>query len=235
MPWKQFLLDTLFPPLCLGCERTSLTKGAGVLCADCESKIQLYNAPTCILCGNRLAHATKACHPKAPYLLAAACDYKNAIVQKLIWQLKFKHRTLAAPLLAKLLAAHLRATGLKLNRFVIMPIPLHPSRQRKRGFNQSELIAQELAKLLGLPIRTDVLAKIKNTKPQTEIKTHESRRTNLIGAFSARPMTDNNILLVDDVVTTGSTLAEAAAVLRAAGAEAGHERVRVISAVVAKA
>lgn len=102
---------------------------------------------------------------------------------------------------------------------VVVPIPLAPARQRRRGFNQAELIAAEVASILELPIASDRLVRVRESAAQASLGASE-RATNLVGAFSARGVGGARVLLVDDVTTTGSTLNEAARALRAAGATA---------------
>jgi ComF family protein len=99
-----------------------------------------------------------------------------------------------------------------------VPVPLHPARQRERGYNQAALLAQPLAAALGLPYDAHVLRRVKPTPPQVGLSRQERQR-NLRHAFSAEPgIAGRTIVLVDDVVTTGSTLASAAQACLAAGA-----------------
>lgn len=102
----------------------------------------------------------------------------------------------------------------------ILPVPLHPSRKRKRGFNQAEILARELSELTKIPVCTDVLYRIKRTSPQKTLGPGE-RKANLKGAFAVpaswKPL--KNVLLVDDIYTTGSTVERCAAVLKKAGVE----------------
>ena len=102
---------------------------------------------------------------------------------------------------------------------LIIPVPLHPSRKMSRGFNQAELLAYPLAEPCGAEVRTDILKRTKKTKQQSKLKI-KKRSENLLSAFSAsQDLTGKRILLVDDVVTTGSTLCSCAEALRAAGAQ----------------
>lgn len=103
---------------------------------------------------------------------------------------------------------------------LIVPVPLHASRKRKRGFNQAETIAGELSRLTGIPARTDVLFRIRRTSPQKRLGKNE-RRQNLQGAFAVRRDQElpSNILLIDDIYTTGSTVERCGKMLRLAGAE----------------
>ncbi|MCJ7508243.1 MAG: hypothetical protein MUO85_05870 [candidate division Zixibacteria bacterium] len=102
----------------------------------------------------------------------------------------------------------------------LIPVPLHPSRKRKRGFNQSEILALEISQKLSLPTLKDVLKRKKRTKDQTTLNAKE-REENVKGAFSIRDedkILDKQIILVDDVMTTGATLKECARTLVEAGA-----------------
>jgi ComF family protein len=106
---------------------------------------------------------------------------------------------------------------------MVIPVPLHTSRQRKRGYNQAELLARAFARLQGLPVRTDILKRTRATEAQTRLARVERRR-NVAGAFAltsptaAAAVNGKRIVLMDDVTTTGSTIDAAAEPLRAAGA-----------------
>lgn len=101
---------------------------------------------------------------------------------------------------------------------VLLPVPLRAFKFSERGFNQAEELAKMIGKILNLPVSADIVEKIRRTKNQAEIDPTE-RIKNLIGAFQAAKIPPKNILIVDDVFTTGSTAAEIAGVLRSAGAE----------------
>lgn len=103
---------------------------------------------------------------------------------------------------------------------IVTPVPLHPERQRERGYNQSELIAERFAEKTGIPLRRDILFRVRHTRPQVGLQ-GKSRRDNVRGAFQAvEPLVcDRHILLVDDVLTTGATITESAETLYRAGAQ----------------
>ena len=102
----------------------------------------------------------------------------------------------------------------------IMPVPLHPSRKRMRGYNQAEILASELSQRMGIPFKNNVLFRIRKTVPQNELD-DEERRQNLRGAFgvSAEWIPCRNVLLIDDIYTTGSTVERCAKMLKKAGAQ----------------
>ena len=116
-----------------------------------------------------------------------------------------------------------RHCGKELKRWdidLIIPVPLHASRKRRRGFNQAEIFAEELSHLTGIPVRNDLLFRIRRTRPQKRLGENE-RRQNLQGAFAVKKTQSlpSNILLIDDIYTTGSTVERCAKMLRLAGAE----------------
>lgn len=219
--FREVLLDILFPPLCLLC-RTSLAPAEkpDFLCEVCRGSIPLRDALHCSICDGRLPAGTRTCHPDAPYLVAAAAPYADERVKRLIWQLKYEERTAAARALGALAANYLAPLRSELGACTLVPIPLHRSRLRERGFNQSELIAREVARRTGFALRSDLLGRTRATKSQAECREREERLKNIAGCFEIRrgaALPSGRIALVDDVATSGATLAEAVACLKAAG------------------
>ena len=138
----------------------------------------------------------------------------------LVHELKYRGRTKLAPILGDALTSLMMADPLLKSADLIAPIPLHPARRRERGYNQSELLARRVSQLSGIPV-TDVLRRVKNTKTQARIVNPDKRRDNLKGAFAVRDVAalkDKQVLLIDDVTTTGATLDAAAKELKSAGA-----------------
>ena len=212
-------LDLVFPPSCLSCRRR--TKSNEVVCGNCLAAIPLNRTLFCGKCGARLAEGRKICHRDFPYVLGAATCYSNAAVKNLIHALKFKYVRGAAKPLGDLLAGYAEALPLRLEKFTVIPLPLHARRLRERGFNQSELIAGFFAKRLDLPLETEWLERAKHAKPQSETKNLAERKENIRGSFVVKNTTNvsgKNIILVDDVTTSGATFYEAALVLKSAGA-----------------
>ena len=236
----DFIANILFPPICLACKRRI---ARGVVCEACFASISLRAGFLCGECHvpveNPLAGAS-TCHPDFPYVLGAAADYADKTVQSLVHHLKFRLIPGAAEPLAELVEHYLTHTGIDLAGFVAVPIPLSPRRLRARGYNQAELIARHLTKKLkesgdGPAIATNILIRAKHTKPQSDTTSAAERKENIHGAYAihnseaARAgIRGTNILLIDDVSTSGATFLEASRVLKAAGAE------KIIAIAVAK-
>jgi ComF family protein len=127
----------------------------------------------------------------------------------------------AAGALAELIARYLADIAMDTNDYLLIPLPLSRRRKNERGFNQAEEIARHLAKLLSLDMGTDILARVRHTKPQTETGNVAERRQNVLGCFSVtkpEAVAGRNIILLDDVTTSGATLGEAARALKTCGA-----------------
>jgi ComF family protein len=137
----------------------------------------------------------------------------------LVHELKYQGRKKLAPLLGDALTSLMMTDGLLRHADLLVPIPLHPARLRERGYNQSELLARRVSALTGIPI-SGALRRVKNTKTQARIVDEAARMRNLKGAFAVRPdagLKDKQVILIDDVTTTGATLNAAAQVLKQAG------------------
>ena len=172
---KTIFLEILFPPVCLSCQK-HIIEQENYLCHLCATKIVINKTLICSVCRARLPDNRKTCHKKSLYILAAAAFYNDETIKNLIWRLKYRNEKAAVAPLAKILIEHLKLTGLiseigplKPKNTILVPIPLHPARERQRGFNQSFLLAEKLAKNFNLNL-TNSLSREKNTKPQAEIE-----------------------------------------------------------------
>jgi len=226
---KNFLLDLIFPRYCLGCEKEMTPKQSVLVCDACFGKITLNSGVQCHICGlrNRLG-TCKRCRQKTPLKgLFAASQYENPILKEMIHKFKYQSVESLKKPLAKLIITYIAKELLtdKLINSVLVPIPLALKRKINRGFNQSELLAEEIGKFLNCPV-INLLKRKKFTSPQAEISDWQQRKENISGAFSLstsyphfyrfrKPI--NKIILVDDVATSGATLEEAALVLKNAG------------------
>jgi len=217
------ILDIFFPPVCPLCEKAVVVES---FCAACEEAFEAsrIKGPVCRVCGcpfaaaGGQAHTCGQCLKEPPPFVQAlsACIYEGAVLAA-VSVLKFNARvTLAAGLGAVAAAAARFDAPVQL----VVPVPLHVARLRQRGFNQSLLLAREVAAALSLPVDYKALRRVRETASQTGLKAAD-RRINVKGAFAvARPekLKGKYVLLVDDVMTTGSTVRECAAVLNSAGA-----------------
>ncbi len=214
-------VDLIFPPLCVVCETVvaDLRKTYN-LCAACEENIKLGDALECAICGARLPDGKKICHPESPYLLAAAAKYENETVQRLIWQLKYRGQTVAARPLAHLMSRYWKEVANQTKNPLVIPLPLHRRRLKIRGFNQAELLARRFAQKTGLPINSSTLRRVRYIKPQAECVSRAERVLNIQHSFLIKKpeqVRGKNIILVDDVTTSGATLREAALTIKRAG------------------
>lgn len=211
--------DIFFPPTCVGCG-DSIARGA--LCATCRQGIAIFGTLFCGTCTARLPDGKKICHKDAPFLLGAAAAYDDDALRALIHALKFQGITAAAEPLADILAAYAAQLPFDLREWIATPVPLSRERARARGFNQSALIAQRFAHTLGIPFHERLLLRTVHRKPQSDTEDIIERRENVAGCFAPAPGVDvdgKKIILVDDVVTSGTTFAEAARVLKQSGAK----------------
>ncbi len=210
---------SLLPAACWHCRTfLSLSSPSRFLCPRCERLLPWVNpAQVCSRCGlPQTGTFCSACavHPGPLDAVQAACAYEEPVRS---WVVRFKYggHDALAPLLAALLQATWRRASAETE--VLIPVPLHPSRLRFRGFNQSLLLAQHL-KASTLSLKPHWLQRSRPTRPQVELS-GVARQQNPKQAFVARPeVAGQSIWLVDDVMTTGATLQEVARTLKAAGA-----------------
>ena len=213
------LLDLLYPPVCPFCGKLS-SEG---ICAACRKKIIYVSEPRCMHCGKPLRDETQeycqTCARRRSSIDQGRGLWLHADpVSGAVYRLKYKNKRnwgrIFAGELARQYGGQIRDWGID----EIIPIPLHASRKRQRGFNQSEVIARELSDLTGIPCRTDVLFRIRKTVPQKKLGP-DGRAANLQGAFAVSRRWDacGKVLLIDDIYTTGATVEKAAKMLKKAG------------------
>lgn len=232
---SSFLLDTVFPRSCLICNHLLAVQSLHrYLCETCAELVLYQTSFRCAFCTETtiMGKTCKKCLPKHSLdRLLVTVDYQDRITERIVKALKYRFATEVAQdigmLMATFLINKLPFIDFYRDRTVIVPIPLHIKRFRWRGFNQAELIARELARRLELPLITDVLIRTGHRPPQADIKDRESRIKNARGLFAlavkplkaVSPLADKTIFLIDDLSTTGSTLNEAARVLKQSGAK----------------
>lgn len=219
------VLDLVLPPRCLGCGAT--VEAQGQLCTGCWRALAFLGPPQCRLCGYPMPQVV----PDAPLCAACAAEpplYDRARAalrydegsRSLILAFKHADRTDVAPTLCHWLAR--AGADLLADADVIAPVPLHRWRLLRRGYNQAALLANALARRVGVPVVPDLLQRIRATASQQGLSGRARLENVTAGAFRVHPwhrprIQDRKVLLVDDVLTTGATVGACARVLRRAG------------------
>jgi ComF family protein len=220
------LFDFLYPKVCVGCKKSGL-----YWCSDCQKAATVHFPQVCPVCEKPAIGGLT--HPKCrkrntPDGLTAIWKYEKDI-KKLIIKLKYKFISDLAEEIVHAAVSELSATNLAKQKWILVPIPLHWKRENWRGFNQSEEIGKQIAKNMNWNYQ-NLLIKNKPTPQQVGLKGQE-RKTNIEGVFYAVPSSlqshsqsasTSNVILFDDVWTTGSTLKEATKVLKRAGIKNVH-------------
>lgn len=215
----EWLLDVVFPKYCASCG----SEGS-FFCPACRANLN-FGAPSCLVCSRRnfTGILCGSCAKKTGIRrFLAPFSYRDESVRKLIHAYKYEGIRDLAPLFADELTAFLSFYGARpRGGCVLVPIPLHRSRERERGFNQAELLSRELEARLGIGVVMP-LERVRATEHQTLMESYGARRENISGAFRVQDpgaVRERTVILVDDVATSGATLSEAARALREAGAK----------------
>jgi len=207
----------LLPAACLLCsEPISEREGDALICDLCRMRWRPIPHPVCGRCGQPSFRGLECrlCTGWPEGLVRArSAVWLDDSARAAVHQLKYEGWSRTAEALAEVMRLLEPLTG----RVLLIPVPLGGRRQRERGYNQSERIASALAARTGLPVRTGLLQRARETRTQTAL-TPEARHANVAGAFRAERVEGLELVLVDDVFTTGATLVAAATALSQAGA-----------------
>ena len=223
------LVSLFYPPHCAAC--TNAVDPGESLCARCSETARRVLPPFCAKCSQPFAGVITEsftcanCEDRVLHFDTAVSAYRSrGVVRMVVHNFKYGRQIHLRHLLGRWLAETMDDPRLTGRRFdFIVPVPLHPARKRERGFNQAELLSLALHRHTGLSVQ-NVLQRTRYTTTQTQFDRSE-RMENLKGAFRLRRgsnVRDLRMLLVDDVLTTGSTLSECASVLKKAGAISVH-------------
>ena len=210
----SLFLDLIFPKFCLGCK-----KPGNYLCLNCLQKIPLVKLTLCPLCEKPSPYGLT--HPACKTSLGldgmvVLSDYRG-ITRTLIQKVKYKSVFDLSKTLADIFIQ--QYPSFFFTPDMVTFIPLYPSREKARGFNQSLLLAKLLAKNYGWAF-VQILKRVKNNKPQMSINNYQLRRKNIKGAFAVQQaglIKGKDVVIVDDVTTTGATILEATKVLKRNG------------------
>jgi ComF family protein len=213
---KRLALGLPFPKWLVGCGK----EGELIRCS-CRERLGWVSPPLCPQCGKPQLSSTLC-----PGCLSWQADIDGirppfrfeGIIREDILQLKYRNMRALSETLAKLLSDYLTANPLRGE--VLVAVPIHRKRLRERGYNQSSLLAQKLSKLTNLPVIDNSLTRQCHTPLQTQTKTVAERRNNVAGTFTCREqrLKGRQVLLIDDVATSGATLDACAVPLKATGA-----------------
>ena len=225
--WGRAMLDLLLPPQCLTCDAPVTSQGG--LCVACFSATTFLNGPACVSCATPFSHpgqggAGRICPHCAeappPWRHARAALRYDEAGRRLILPLKHADRTELAGALAAMMAR--AGASLLEDAEWLVPVPLHPSRLRARGYNQAALLARAIGRCRDVPVISDALVRLHPTQPLGELSAVE-RETAVKGVFAVRRgrgalLKHKRVVLIDDVLTSGATSAACTRVLLAAGA-----------------
>lgn len=216
------VLDWLFPKACFGCGQMDV-----YICSNCINLFSLIKEPVCPLCHQK--SRSGATHPRCrkPHGLDGLVSVfaYQGICKQVVGKLKYRLVTQAFPEVVEAMVSCGDLSQFSSDEWVLLPVPLHMSRQRWRGFNQAAYLGQSLANYLHLDYEQKLLIRHKRTKPQMSLDSLK-RRENIKDAFSLRQtfdkeklqkLRDASIVLIDDVYTTGATMKEAAKTLKRNG------------------
>lgn len=221
---KEHVINLFFPRRCPVCGDIAQPFGE-LICPGCVKELSPVRQPACKKCGKEVEGVRlEYCHdcarrPRTFEQNFALLNY-NAAASRSMSAIKYKGRREYLDFYSQAACRRFaRALG-RIPLDVLVPVPVHPSRRRSRGFNQAEILAEKVGRQLGIPVCPNGLKRVKKTLPQKELN-QEERLLNLRQAFApgALPEGAKTVLLVDDIYTTGSTVEACARVLRAMGAE----------------
>lgn len=215
------LLSLLYPGRCPVCDR--IAPFGKDICPECEGTFRPATQPWCMKCGKKLMTEEEYCADctrQKHYFLRARSLYEYESVAGAIYRLKYAGRQEYADYFGRKISSYL-AEFLKMTEpDALIPVPLHPKRKKKRGYNQATLLAQAVSEYTGIPVYENYVKRVRNTKPLKRQNPRE-RQNNLKKAFN---ITQNDVklkstIIIDDIYTTGSTVDEIARELKAHGVE----------------
>jgi ComF family protein len=225
--WFGATLAFVYPEVCQICDRERAAPAEGFVCAQCRSQVKVIRPPFCERCGlpyegdiTTKFECTNCREMELHFRSARAAAAASGPVLEAIHRYKYQRALWFEPFLAGLLVSEAEPELRREKWDWIVPVPLHPAKQREREFNQAERLAVRLGAAAGIPVKKDLLRRVAATRTQT-LLTREQRAANMRNAFALRPgrqLDGQRIVMVDDVFTTGATTSACARALRNAGA-----------------
>lgn len=207
----EHLLNFAFPRICVACEKQRVSNESAI-CLEC-----LWNLPRIDEAYKEKMESKFWGKVEVGSVNAFVHFNKKGKIQKVLHALKYRNFPELGAFLGRVYATELKNLEIMREMDLIIPIPLHKSKEKQRGYNQAEMFANGLAEGLEIPVRCDLLERMRKTSTQTKTKTRFDRFKNLQDAFSLTKghefLRNKNVMLVDDILTTGATLESAGKVL----------------------
>jgi ComF family protein len=228
--WIEPLITFIYPAACRECRILIGIGQVPYICDECWAKIEWLEPPWCQRCGIPV-HTQDAITANSPIICSEclanppsygklrATAFYEPTLREAIHLLKYERKRVLAKHLIQLMQHHLPNDSSGEDYDLLLPIPLHRVRYRKRGFNQSELFAMGVSNVWNVPVRKDVLLRVRNTVALSRLSSQAERVETITGAFDVRfpeSIRGKRLLLVDDIFTTGTTIDEAVRVLQPA-------------------
>ncbi|MDO4453008.1 MAG: ComF family protein [Eubacteriales bacterium] len=221
---KMWMAGIFYPSRCPFCQKV-MVGGKLEICDSCRKKIKKISEPQCKRCGRPIRSKEQEFCPDCQrkrhlYREGMAIYLYKEEVRKAVHRMKFQNQRAYAQIFGRLMAKEAEEKTKRWKVEAVVPVPMYRKKQRLRGYNQAELLAREIADELNLPLICDLVARVRNTKPQKELE-GKDRENNLKKAFiiTKNDVKLRKILIVDDIYTTGSTVDAIAEVLKKSGVE----------------
>lgn len=226
------VFDLLYPPRCPVCDGVRFS-GEPVLCPSCRDRLKLIDGAVCMCCGRPVGggdveYCFDCAKRSRSYAGGIALGVYEGALKDSILRFKFKGREEYAEFYADMFVKRCQKQLARFRADVMLPVPMHKRKERKRGYNQAESLTRELSARTGIPTAGDILFRTRYTAPQKDLN-DVARLQNLLKAFAVNETALSKwkkdhpfqrVILVDDIYTTGSTMEACASLLKRAGAEA---------------
>ncbi len=226
--WLDAGLGFFYPEICQLCETERAAQKDGFVCARCWAQVRFIRPPFCERCGlpypgdlTTPFECTNCREMELHFSSARSAVAARSVVLETVHRYKYSHALWFEPFLADLLIREAKPVLREQNWDFIVPVPLHPVKQREREFNQAERLARHLSDATNIPLNIRLLRRVTPTMTQTRL-TKQQRAANMRGAFGIRDgvkLAGARVVIVDDVFTTGATTSACAKILREAGAD----------------
>ena len=211
------VIDFFFPRECIGCGKVG-----DFICVQCSKKLSRLNPPFCLRCGKPESSGTfcHECWGKSNSLDSIRSVFVfDGILREAVLSFKYRNLRAIANCLGEFMASYYKVNSLSGD--ILVPVPLNEKRIRDRGYNQSGLLAREISMSIGVPVSEKVIRRTRDCQPQARTKNVDERRRNMENAFShiGDGVSGMDVVIIDDVCTSGATLEACAFALKSAGAK----------------